>query len=109
LTAELRFTRQVRLAEVGEEGQSRLASAVVRVAGEGLASAVEARYLRGAGVRVERGGAEPAAEPPPTWLSSLAPSARAVAAGAYAALTVVRAVVAGEPHPRVTAPAVGDG
>jgi len=45
-----RHTRQVRLADVGPEGQARIARAVVDVPGTGLAAEVAARYLAGAGV-----------------------------------------------------------
>ncbi len=77
---------------MGDAGQARLACAVVRVAGEGLAAEVEARYLRGAGMRVVTDGAatEPGTAP---WILSLAPGAREVAAGAHAALEAVRAVL----------------
>jgi hypothetical protein len=103
LTAELRYTRQVRLAEVGEEGQARLAQALVRVSLGGLAGAVEARYLHGAGVvhaRVSPGGV---ALEVPAWLSALHPAARDVATGAHEALSVMRAVLSSAPHPRVGA------
>ncbi|MGO8992918.1 MAG: hypothetical protein ACLQVI_06295 [Polyangiaceae bacterium] len=106
MTAALRFTRQVRLAEVGEEGQARLTCVAVRVAHDGLAGDVEARYLVGAGARVAvpLGGT---VEPLPSWLASLSPVAREVASGAYAALSAVRATLSGEPHPRVTHPDPG--
>ncbi len=45
-----RHSRQVRLAEVGEEGQARLEATTAFLAGEGLAGVVEARYVAGAGV-----------------------------------------------------------
>lgn len=45
-----RHTRQVRLAEVGEEGQVRLARATVTVRGLAASGAIEARYLAGAGI-----------------------------------------------------------
>jgi hypothetical protein len=104
LTAGPRFTRQVRLAEVGEEGQARLEGALVRVEGDGLAGRVEARYLRGAGVGVV--GSDPTIVPAdaPAWLTSLTPAARDVASGAYAALDVIRAVLADASHPRVDRP-----
>ena len=49
-----RHTRQMRLAEVGPEGQARIARAVVDVPGTGLAAEVAARYLAGAGVACVR-------------------------------------------------------
>jgi hypothetical protein len=45
-----RHARQVRLAEVGEAGQARLAVATVDVWLEGAAGEIAARYLAGAGV-----------------------------------------------------------
>jgi len=102
LTPELRYTRQVRLAEVGEAGQARLASAHACVHGDGMAADVEARYLRGAGVSVTHATTHPN-EDMPGWLLALGPGARDVAAGAYAALSVMRAVLASSPHPRVDA------
>jgi hypothetical protein len=93
-----RFTRQVRLAEVGEAGQAKLSRAAVRVPASGLAAAVEARYLTGAGVAVV-GDETAVAEPAPAWLGSLAPSAREVALGAHAALVTVRALLSGSDPP----------
>jgi hypothetical protein len=45
-----RHTRQVRLAEIGDEGQARIVATTAVVDGEGLAGTIEARYLAGAGV-----------------------------------------------------------
>ncbi len=45
----MRHGRQVRLAEVGEAGQSRLAGAYVVVAAEGFVGEIATRYLAGAG------------------------------------------------------------
>jgi hypothetical protein len=45
-----RYSRQTRLAEVGETGQARLAAGHVFVVADGLAGEVQARYLAGAGV-----------------------------------------------------------
>jgi hypothetical protein len=46
----MRHGRQMRLAEVGEVGQKRLAAAQITVAADGLAGEVAVRYLAGAGV-----------------------------------------------------------
>ena len=46
-----RHSRQVRLADVGEEGQARLEATTAFVESGGLAGVVEGRYLAGAGVR----------------------------------------------------------
>jgi hypothetical protein len=48
--SDVRHTRQVRLAEVGDAGQARIAATTALVEAEGLAGVVEARYLAGAGV-----------------------------------------------------------
>ena len=48
--SKLRHSRQIRLSEVGEEGQARIAATTAVVDGEGLVGAVETRYLAGAGV-----------------------------------------------------------
>ena len=45
-----RHSRQARLAEIGEEGQARIAATTAVIEADGLAGAVEARYLAGAGV-----------------------------------------------------------
>lgn len=87
-----RFTRQIRLAEVGEAGQARLASARVRLATSGEARAIEERYLRAAGV----GLAEPPAAEPAFAAPSLGirhPAAQVVADGAFAALVAMRAAL----------------
>jgi hypothetical protein len=46
-----RYTRQIRLAEVGDDGQERIMATTAIVDAEGLGGAVEARYLAAAGVR----------------------------------------------------------
>ncbi len=45
-----RYTRQVRLAEIGDAGQERIAATTAIVDADGLAGAIEARYLAAAGV-----------------------------------------------------------
>jgi hypothetical protein len=49
--SRVRHSRQIRLAEVGEEGQARLEATTAFVESDGLAGVVEGRYLAGAGVR----------------------------------------------------------
>jgi hypothetical protein len=112
-----RHTRQVRLVEVGEEGQARLGRATVAVRGGGAAGVLEARYLAGAGlgtirvadeaqaravsemdgsIRVERGAPAPPPEPTPLdALEGLDASALDVARGAWRALDTLRRVIAG--------------
>ncbi|WP_394830882.1 hypothetical protein LVJ94_30680 [Pendulispora rubella] len=51
--AALRYTRQVRLADVGPSGQERLGGLHAHVIGDDLAARVEALYLAGAGASVE--------------------------------------------------------
>jgi hypothetical protein len=109
-----RHSRQVRLAEVGEEGQARLEATTAFVAADGLAGAVEVRYLAGAGVRKISTGDEAIAEaaravdptvqilekkaaplgygaPPPLGIRD--PVALDVALGAWRALAHVRRAV----------------
>jgi hypothetical protein len=85
-----RFTRQVRLAEVGAAGQARLEATVAHLASAdvGCAHAVERAYLERAGVTVSPSPSLPALST--EWLEELAPSAREVATGAYAALMTMR-------------------
>jgi hypothetical protein len=108
-----RHSRQVRLAEVGVEGQGRIGASVQVVRGRGLAAMVEARYLAGAGVKAievedERvasnaraidGSVEVRLRAPdgvddrdPVWAWDLSPHARDVALGAYRALCALRRV-----------------
>lgn len=113
-----RHSRQSRLADVGAQGQQRIARIVAAVPGTGLAADVAARYLAGAGVaavrvkdeataaaaravdpgvRVEVVAALPDALPGDERPQVLAdPAARAVAAGALLALQVLRAALATE-------------
>jgi hypothetical protein len=104
-----RHRRQARLAEVGAEGQERLAGARVEVRLDGLAAHVAVRYLAGAGVgellvrdvslaaaarAVDPGariGVDAALPAEPGEAFDLSdPAARAVAAGAMAALNAVK-------------------
>jgi hypothetical protein len=112
--SDVRHTRQVRLAEVGDAGQARIGATTAHVEAEGLAGAVEARYLAGAGVvkiattsdaigdaaRAEDARVEivPAprvhlgrGEPPPFAFRD--PAARDVAMGAWRALVHVRRAI----------------
>jgi hypothetical protein len=113
MTDRARHSRQSRLAEVGEDGQERLARAEVGVAAAGPAAVVAARYLAGAGLGSLRTRDQAAAdaaravdpavrvvvdESLPSTGPSLPfdvddPAARAVASGAYAALRAIRAIV----------------
>jgi hypothetical protein len=118
-----RYERQVKLVEVGQGGQARIAAAERVVVGGGLPALVEARYLAGAGfgrlvvtedsvaraaretnpaiaVEVdptraeERGGALSSREGSvEASLEALSPACRDVALGAYRALAALRGVV----------------
>jgi hypothetical protein len=111
-----RHTRQVRLTEVGERGQTKLGRSNVVVEGRGASGRIEARYLAGAGVgtlrvsepavaeaalavdsqvtvQVEPAGPRVVTAEVPAWAEELDPAARDVALGAYRALTAVRNVL----------------
>jgi hypothetical protein len=101
-----KYTRQIRLPEIGEPGQARLCAATVHVKSRGVAGDVCARYLRGAGVRValensqgdgEAGridGLENSFPSPRLPVQSLSDqAARDVAEGAHEALVAMRAIL----------------
>jgi hypothetical protein len=100
-----RYGRQIRLAEIGEAGQAKLCAAKAAPRNTGLAGAVEVRYLAGAGVEVRPVARAPASreshagdtaspsEPAVADLGLRHPAAREVAAGALAALDVIRAAL----------------
>ena len=84
-----RFTRQIRLADVGEAGQAKLEAARVPLRTNGFARSVEEAYLRAAGAQVvdgERHFAKPD-------LGLRHDAARDVADGAYAALVAMREIL----------------
>ena len=87
-----RYTRQSRLAEVGERGQERLLATQARVPEGGLAHEIEARYLAAAGLQVTRAprdeGAALEVDPEPGHAFA-DPASRAVAEGARRALDVI--------------------
>jgi hypothetical protein len=86
-----RHGRQIRLREIGEAGQARLAAASVPLRGRGFAREIEATYLRLAGVgQIEEGGSR--AQPAPT-LGLRSEAAREVGEGALAALAAIRTVL----------------
>jgi hypothetical protein len=111
-----RHRRQARLAEVGAAGQERLGAARVEVRVDGLAAHVAVRYLAGAGVgqlqvrdaslaaaarAVDPGvgvGVEPGLPVDAGEAFDLRdPAARAVAAGAMAALNAVKSALRAAP------------
>jgi hypothetical protein len=108
----VRHGRQIRLAEIGEAGQARLASRAVAPSGAGLAREIEETYLARAGVRVRAGAARggagegsdatddpgqaPAAAPArvdPSILGLRHGGAREVGEGALRALAAIRALL----------------
>ena len=86
-----RFTRQIRLKDVGEAGQARLAAASIAPRTTGFARTIEETYLRAAGVGVSSTAAP--AEETPADLSLRHAAAREVADGAHAALVAMRSVL----------------
>lgn len=87
-----RYGRQIRLVDVGEAGQARLCAAEVELATAGFARAIEARYLEGAGMRVEGEGGAPARIDVAT-LGLRHVHAREVGEGALSALVAIRAAL----------------
>lgn len=86
-----RFVRQILLAEIGEQGQARLARASAAVGGPSLAHEIAALYARGAGfAEVVPGAIDVEALAPASEVES--PAARALLAGARAALAEIRRV-----------------
>ncbi len=90
----MRHTRQIRLPEIGEAGQARLASSEVVLGGRGLARDVERTYLRLAGATPREDAAGDGADE--VDVSSLGlrhAAARDVGEGALRALAAVRRIV----------------
>lgn len=84
------YARQTILAEVGEAGQARIASARAVVHARGLAADVAARYLVAAGFAdVRAGDPQPIAVP----FDTRDAAAGAVAEGAYRALVLFREAI----------------
>jgi len=84
-----RFVRQVLLPEIGEAGQGRIGAATASVAGDGMAHEIAVRYAEAAGFRaVAAGPVDVEALAPASLVTS--PAARAVLAGARAALAELR-------------------
>jgi hypothetical protein len=85
-----RFTRQIRLREIGERGQAKLEAAEIVLGGRGEAREVERTYLRLAGARPLEAGAPGAAlDVDVTSLGFRHATARAVGEGALRALTAI--------------------
>ena len=90
MTADVRFLRQILVAEIGDDGQAALGRSVARVAHAGLAGDVARTYAERAGfASVEANDEAPVA---PAFVVDAA--ARAVVEGALSALDEIRRVVA---------------
>lgn len=88
----LRFSRQIRLPEIGEAGQARLAAARIPLSAKDEdAQALELGYLQAAGVTVVEG--EGARDVDVDALGVKDPAARAVAEGALRALAAIKEIV----------------
>jgi hypothetical protein len=93
--------RQIRLAEIGEAGQARLASRAVAPCGQGLAREIEETYLSRAGVRVREDGVRAGEgdgdgaplRVDPALLGLRRAGAREVGEGALRALAAIRALL----------------
>lgn len=81
-----RFTRQLRLAEIGDAGQAKLLEARVRASSD-----VERAYLELAGVAVADDGATHEVDPDALGLRH--PAAREVGESALRALAAIRAIL----------------
>ncbi len=93
----VRHGRQIRLPEIGEAGQERLATSTVAPAGRGNARTIETRYLRYAGVNVsELGGI--VAEADVSCLELSHEAAREVGEGALRALAAMRVILGIDPR-----------
>lgn len=85
------LARQMRLPEVGEAGQRRLAAAEVELQADGFARSIELAYLRRAGIEpVERAREGAAVARPRPDLGLRHAAAREIADGAMSALASVR-------------------
>jgi hypothetical protein len=86
-----RYARQMRLAEIGEQGQRRLSEAMAKVAGRGLKHEIATDYARRAGMGGIVSGELDESYLAPSFLEHGAP--RAVVAGSRAALAALRAAL----------------
>lgn len=90
-----RYGRQIRLAEIGEEGQARLLAATPALGGEGFAREVEQTYLALAGTRptpAQTAGEAPV-EVDVATLELRHEAAREAGEGALRALAALSAIV----------------
>ena len=88
----LRYTRQIRLPEIGEAGQERLAAAKVPLSAKDEdAQALELGYLQAAGVIVVEGQSSLVVDVDALGLKD--PAARAVGEGALRALAAIKEIL----------------
>ena len=90
-TDRLRFGRQSRLPEIGEQGQARLGEAKVALGSEGFARTIEEKYVRGFGASIDAGARVHAIDAEILGLES--PAAREVGEGALRALVALRSIL----------------
>ncbi len=83
-----KYSRQTRLAAIGEAGQKKIMAAEV-VVPRGFAGEIAARYLNGAGARVREGEVDI----DDARFAELDPAAREVALGAHAAAQAILRIV----------------
>lgn len=90
-----RYSRQIRLAEIGEDGQAKLCAATVAIPSSGFVRTIERRYVCRAGMSVTEGanGASPADHAAVASLGLRHAPAREVAEGALRALAAIRDVL----------------
>ncbi len=93
-----RYSRQTRLAEIGERGQAKLCAATVAIQSSGFVRTIEHRYVCRAGMTVTEGAptVSPAHVDRAADIASLGlrhGPAREVAEGALRALVAIRSVL----------------
>ena len=90
-----RYSRQIRLSEIGIDGQTTLCAARVALVGDGFARTIEERYLRRAGVQTvdDRRTVAPDDATSLTSLGLRHAAAREVGAGALRALAGIRSAL----------------
>jgi molybdopterin/thiamine biosynthesis adenylyltransferase len=87
----LRYGRQIRLPEIGDEGQARLLAASVPLGGEGFVRTIEERYVRLAGAATAEAAGTTTVDVASLGLEH--PAAREVGEGALRALVAIREVL----------------
>src|SRR5262245_10816750 len=94
-----RYGRQMRLPEIGEQGQAKLCATEVPLRTTGLSRVIEERYLVRAGLKATASSATDTTAPEVDELGLRNEAAREVAQGALAALSSIRAVLGLELRP----------